>query len=54
MLREILHRDLVSGARQGCIQCGAAFAHRRERAVDLRFTFADIGIDLLLIEQGKR
>jgi hypothetical protein len=44
MLSQILRRDVVAGALKACKQFGPTFAQRRERALDLRFTFADVGI----------
>ena len=46
----------MPGAFKTGIEFGAAFAQRRDRALDLFFPFANIGIDLLLMSkiEGNR
>lgn len=43
----------MAGALKPCVRFRAAFAQRRDRALDLRLTFADAGIDILLVSEVK-
>src|ERR1035438_72756 len=54
MFRKIPRGDLIAGALKAYVQFGAAFAQMRDRARDLLLTFANIGIDLLLMSEVKR
>jgi len=53
MLRQILSSDFMSGAIKTAVQYGTAFAQRRDRALDLLFTFADVGVDFLLVGKNR-
>jgi hypothetical protein len=51
MFREILLGDLVAAALKTGVQFGAAFAQRRDGALDLGFAFPNVGVDLLLVSK---
>jgi hypothetical protein len=53
MLRQILRWDLVAGALKTGIPFGAAFAQRRDGAMDLFFAFANVGVDFLLMREVR-
>ncbi len=53
MLRQVLCWDLVASALKAGVQFGAGFAQRRDGALDLRFPFADVRIDFMLVSEVK-
>ena len=48
---QILIRGFMTGALQTGMQFGAAFAQVWDRALELLFPFANVGIDLLLMSK---
>src|SRR5271165_410238 len=53
MFRKILRGELAPGALKTGVSFGPAFAQRRYRALYLLLTFADVGIDFMLVSQVK-
>ena len=53
MFREILRGGLVAGALKTGVNFMPALAQRRYRALDLRFTFANVAVDLPLMSEIK-
>lgn len=49
MFRETLRADLVPSTLKTGVQFGAAWSQRRDGALDLRFTFANVGVGFLLM-----